>query len=274
MFKSPCVFRPRGRSIEQIPIEAIAQNPTQPHRRLPAGSIEPLAASIRRHGQLTPLLVRPMGGGQYALIAGQRRLAALKALGRPTAEAVVVSASDGESAMLALIENLQREPLHYLDEAEACRRILDAHLIAQERLAASLSISPAALANRLQLLKLPPQVREAVRALNLPERHARALLRLDSPQSQLEWAQRAAEKRMSVRQLEGCIERALRPQSSAPTVTRVVRDNRIIINAVMDTVRELQQIGVNVNGRVDECEDHIDVVVTIPIRRAEPPTPS
>lgn len=273
MFKSPCVSRPRGRSIEHIPVDAIAQNPAQSRRPLPTCSIQSLIASIRRHGQLSPLLVCATGGGQYELIAGRRRLAALKALGRSTAEAVVVNVSDCESAILALVDNIQRKPLHFLDEAEACRHILDTHPISQERLAAGLSISPFALANRLRLLKLPPSVREAVRTLGLTERHAHALLKLDDAQSQLEWAHCAAERHMSARQLDAHIDHLLRPQPPTPTVTRVVRDNRIIINAVMDTVKELQQIGVNVTGRVDECEDRIDVVVTIPIHHAESPIP-
>ena len=204
-------------------------------------------------------------GDQYELIAGQRRVMALRLLGRAQAEAVVLSTGDCDSALIALVENLQREQLHFLDEAEACRRILDSHPITQERLAASLSLSPSALANRLRLLKLSPGVRDALRQTHLTERHARALLRLQDEEAQLRLVRQAAEARMSVKQLEARVAALLKPAPARPTVSRVVRDNRIIINAVMDTVRELTRIGVQVLSRVEEREDHIDVVVTIPV---------
>ena len=265
MFKPQTSPRPATRSIARIPLAMIHPNPSQPRRRAPSESVQALAESIRRHGQLSPILVRRLGDG-YELIAGQRRLMALKLLGREHAEAVVLSTGDCDSALIALVENLQREQLSYLDEAEACRRILDQHPITQERLAASLSMSPSALANRLRLLRLPEPVREALRRSGLSERHARALLRLDDGNAQLELVRQAAEQRMSVKQLEARVRALLRPSPAKPTVSRYVRDNRIIINAVMDTVRELNRIGVSVKSRVEEREDHIDVVVTIPVQ--------
>lgn len=261
------MFKPQNasRAITRIPLELIRANPSQPRRQVGQESVRQLAESIRRHGQLCPVLVR-RAGSQYELIAGQRRIRALRLLGRPQAEAIVLSAGDCDSALIALVENLQREQLNYLDEAEACRRLLDRHPITQERLAASLSMSPSALANRLRLLKLPQSVRDALRETTLTERHARALLRLGDEQTQLSLVHQVAEQHMSVQQLEKRITALLRPSPAKPNVSRCVRDNRIIINAVMDTVRELNRIGVSVQSRVEEREDHIDVVVTIPIR--------
>ena len=164
--------------------------PDRPRRAFAEDSIAALAESIRLHGLLSPLLVRRLEGGDYRLIAGERRLRALALLGRQWADAIVLSGSACDCALIALVENLQREALHYLDVAAACRRILDRHPITQERLAASLSCSPSALANRLRLLKLPPEVRAAVRALGLSERHARALLRLPDEADQLALAPR------------------------------------------------------------------------------------
>lgn len=269
MFKPLTSPRPANRAIARIPIDAIRPNPGQPRRTMTPESVQRLSESIRRHGQLSPVLVRRIGE-QYELIAGQRRIKAMQLLGRAQADAIVLTTGDCDSALIALVENLQREPLHFLDEAEACRRILEAHPITQERLAAALSMSPSALANRLRLLKLPPQVRDALRRTSLTERHARALLRLEDEGDQLELAQQAAEQRMSVKQLEARVDAILRPAPAKPTVSRCVRDNRIIINALMDTVRELAHIGVNVQSRVEECGDHIDVVVTIPVRQTSP----
>ena len=260
LFKS----QSRMHAIASVPLEAIRPNSAQPRRQISEASVHQLAESIRRHGQLSPLLVRLGDDGRYELIAGQRRLLALRLLGKRCAEVIVLSAGDCDSALIALVENMQREELHFLDEAEACRDILSKHPITQERLAASLSVSPSALANRLRLLKLGPEALKAVRRYGLTERHARALLRLPDETAQLELARQIGEERLSVKQTEARVEQRLklRPRRQ---ISPVVRDHRIIINAVMDTVRELKRIGIHLKSRVDEQEDHIDVVVTIPL---------
>ena len=268
MFKVPTA-RAGQRAILRIPIDHIRLNPAQPRRQISQASIAKLADSIRRHGLLSPILVRALEGDEFELIAGERRLRALRALERPFVEAIVLSADAGDGALLALVENIQRESLHYLDEAAACRRILDEQPITQERLAASLSCSPSTLANRLRLLKLPEPVRAELRRGGLSERHARALLRLESAADQLTMARLAAERRMSVKQLETHIDQRLRRRSPAP-VPPIVRDNRIIINAVLDTVKSLRRIGVRVDSRVETGSDHIDVIVTIPALKAAP----
>ena len=258
--------RPPERTVQRVPLRSILPNPYQPRQGFSEESIAALAESIRQHGLLTPLLVRRVGVEQYELIAGERRLRALSLLGRTHADAIVLSAYDRDCALLALIENLQRENLHYLDEAAACRRILDEHGITQEQLAQSLSLSASALANRLRLLKLPENVRAFVRSSGLSERHARALLRLSRESLQLQLAHEAADRRLSVKQLESRVNQLLRAAESHadPHVSHVVRDNRIVINAVLDTVRELNRIGIQVAGRVEERDNAVDVIVTIP----------
>lgn len=257
-----------GRAVLRVPIQDIRLNPRQPRRQLQPESIAALAESIRRYGLLSPLLVRPLPNGGYELIAGERRLRALMRLERTHAEVIVTEADDCGSALMALVENLQREDLHYLDAAAACRRILESQPITQERLAASLSCSPSALANRLRLLKLPPEVQAAIRLSGLSERHARALLKLDDGEDQLALAREAAEGRLSVKQLEKRVDQRLRcPPAKRRQVSHVVRDNRIVINALLDTVRELSRIGVPVKSRVEEREDHVEVIVSIPAVR-------
>ena len=253
-----------GEALRRIPLQRIRPNPSQPRRSFPPESIERLADSIRLHGLLSPLLVRACGDGQYQLIAGERRLRALRQLGASRADALVLAGDACDCALIALVENLQREELHFLDVAAACRRILDRHPITQERLALSLSCSPSALANRLRLLKLPESVQAAVRRGGLSERHARALLKLPREADQLALAQRAAEGRMSVKQLEACVEQRLRPAAPAPKAGPLLRDNRIVINALMDTVRQLARIGVPVVSRVEDGADYVEVIVRIP----------
>ncbi len=250
------------RTVAGIPLKDIAPNPHQPRRTFPESGIADLAESIRQHGLLTPLLVRRVGAERYELIAGERRLRALRSLGRSHAEAIVLGAFDLDSALLALIENLQRENLHYLDEAEAYRAILDAHGITQEALARSLSLSASALANRLRLLRLSDRVRAALRETGLSERHARALLRLSDEEAQLELIQETVSHRLTVQQLEARIRRLL-AKPPKPHVSHILRDNRILVNAVLDTVRELNRIGVQADSRVEEQPGAVQVIVTI-----------
>jgi len=274
LFRTQLTVRTSDRAIVRIPVAAIHANPGQPRTQFPEETVGELAESIRRHGLLSPLLVRRRQDGEYELVAGERRLRALRVLGRTWAEAMVTEADDCECALIALVENLQREQLHFLDEAEACRRILESHHITRERLAASLSCSPSALANRLRLLKLPSEVRDVVRERGLSERHARALLRLNEPAMQMALALRAADERMSVKRLETLISRRLEAGGKTTRqVSPMIRDNRIVINALMDTVRELGRIGVQVGSRIEEKDDHVELIVSIPARGCEKPAP-
>lgn len=264
MFKPQSATPLPGRSLTRVPLRCVHPGPDQPRRAFSAESIEQLADSIQLHGLISPLLVRAEGGGQYALIAGERRLRALKLLNRQWAEAIVLTGSACDLALIALVENLQREDLHYLDVAAACRRILDSQPLTQEQLAMGLSCSPSALANRLRLLRLPKAVQGALRELNLSERHARALLALEDEGAQLAFARQAAEKHMSVKQLEALIaQRAGKPKRRSRPKP-ILRDNRIVINALMDTVRQLRGIGVNVTSRVEVVDGRVSVIVTFP----------
>ena len=270
--------RPGVRQIARVPLSHIEPNPSQPRRVLSEDSIAQLAESIRRHGQLSPLVVRSLGEGGYELIAGQRRLLALKHLGRKHADALVIDAGDCESALIALVENLQREDLHFFDLAEALRHVLERYPITQERLAATLSMSASALANRLRLLKLSPEVREIIRATGLSERHARALLSLESEDDRLELASQAASQRLSVKQLEVLIRQqndktppaigsqpanGCRPKRQNRSLH--VRDGRIVVNAFLDTARELKRIGVRLESRVERHEDALEIVIRVPL---------
>ena len=252
-------------AITRIPLSRIRESSDRPRRDCSEESIARLAESIRLHGLLSPLLVRQEAGEQYRLVAGSRRLAALRLLCRSTADAILLTGSPCDCALIALVENLQREQLHYLDVAFACRAILDRYPITQDRLAASLAVSPSALANRLRLLRLPAKVQSALRQHGLSERHARALLRLPLEADQLVLGELAAQRHLSVAQLEKRIEALLsRPLTSKPTPTAAIRDSRMIVNAVLDTVRQLSRIGVPVQSQVEQGDDCIRVIVTIP----------
>jgi len=254
---------PSERRIYRIELKRISPNPDQPRREFDENSVRELAASIRSCGLLSPLLVRRKPGGEYELIAGERRLRALQLLGRTEAEALILNAQPQDRALIALIENLQREDLHFLDEAEACRRILQNHGMTQEQLAAMLAKSPSALANRLRLLRLGDDVRILIRSGRLSERHARALLKLENEDLQLQYARLAIDRQLSVRQLEQQIENCQKQKKTAPLPSRLLHENRLIINALRDTVRRLSRIGVRASSHVVTYDDHFDVIVTV-----------
>ena len=251
--------------IVRIEIGRIAPSPFQPRREADEEAIEQLAESIHRFGLLSPVLVRRAGGSGYELIAGERRLRAMTLLGWSHTDAIVTAARDRDSALIGLIENLQREDLHFLDEAEACRRILRERELNQEELASVLGKSPSALANLLRLLKLSEPVQRLIRDGGLTERHARALLRANGEAEQLRLAQDAADAKLSVRELEARIER--QRQAKKPTrlnpAAGLARDSRLVINALRDTVRQLKRIGVPASSRVEPHGDYYDVIVTI-----------
>ena len=255
----------QSRSVARIPLSRIQVPPDLPRSDVSPDSIRRLADSIRLHGLLTPLLVRVTDDEQYLLVAGSRRLQALRQLNCDRADAVLLRGSACDCAMIALVENLQREQLHYLDVALACRRLLDHYPITQARLATGLSVSPSALANRLRLLQLPGEVQAIVRHLKLSERHARALLRLKSEADQRAMAELAGQKGLSVTQLERQIEACLTgPVQHQQCRVTALRDNRMIVNAVLNTVRRLKHIGMAVQSHVEEGDDCVRVIVTIP----------
>lgn len=250
--------------ISRVELDRILPCPFQARRSFSKEELQQLADSIKRFGLLSPLLVRRAGSG-YELIAGERRLRALQMLGCSHAEVIITTAFDRDCALMGLIENIQREELHFLDLAEACRRILQEHSLSREELAAGLSKSPSALANLLRLLKLDRETRSFIRQSKLSERHARALLKLTDGKRQLELARRAAGDGLSVRQLEAVIDA---PVPKARTAG-IIRDNRLVINALRDTVRQLKRIGVPASSRVETHDDHYDIIITIRTPQAE-----
>lgn len=254
----------KERRMCRIELSRIALSPYQPRKSISDAELKSLAESIRRFGLLSPLLVRATGNGNYELIAGERRLRALELLGAGYADVIVTSAFDRDCALIGLIENLQREDLHFLDEAEACKRLLREHGMTQEELAATLARSPSALANLLRLLRLSKGVKQLIRESGLSERHARSLLRLGDEQQQLTLARRAAQEQLSVRQLDAIIDQQLKEgHATGRPVAGKIRDNRLVVNALRDTVRQLRRIGIPASSRVENHEDYYDVIVTI-----------
>jgi ParB family transcriptional regulator, chromosome partitioning protein len=193
-----------GRTLLSLPIEAIERNPEQPRKRFEEAKLEELAASIREHGIVEPILVRK-DGTKYRILAGERRWRAAQRAGLKEVPAILREATDREAFELALVENIQRADLNAIEEAEAYDVLLSDHGLTQEEIAKRVGKERSTVANALRLLKLPEEVREAVRGGQLDMGHARALLSLEDAESIRKTAQRAIREGLSVRATEALV---------------------------------------------------------------------
>ena len=222
------------RRVLDLPIDALRPNPNQPRIEFDEASLRSLSDSIRRYGILQPLTVRRTDEG-YELIAGERRLRAAKLAGLREVPCLLARSSEEESALLALIENLQRRDLHYLEEAAAIARLIATYGLSQEQAAERLGKSQSAIANKLRLLRLSPACRALLVEHGLTERHARCLLRLEDEGERLTALRQAAAKHWNVAQTEQYVERRLAALQTAPPAGRrtyIIKDVRLFLNSV------------------------------------------
>jgi len=201
---SPVVATIPGRTLLMLPVEAIERNPKQPRKRFEESKLEELAASIREHGIVEPILVRK-DGARYRILAGERRWRAAQRAGLAEVPAVLREASEREAFELALVENLQRTDLNAIEEAEAYEVLLRDHGLTQERIAERVGKERSTVANALRLLKLPEDVRDLVRGGELDMGHARALLGLEDQDAIRKTALRAVREGLSVRATEALV---------------------------------------------------------------------
>lgn len=242
----------------------ISPNPFQPRTAFDEEGLARLADSIRRCGVLQPLTVRRRGEG-WELIAGERRLRAARLAQLTQVPCLESAVSDEESALLALVENLQRQDLHYFDEAAAIAQYLRKTGVTQEAAAQALGRSPSALANKLRLLRLSPQCRQLLRQSQLTERHARCLLRLEGDEEQLSAARYMAERGLNVAQAEQYVQRRLDALQSTPKRrTFILKDVRLFLNSLDRGLRLIREAGVDAQSRREETEDAIVLTLRIP----------
>ena len=261
----------REKHLEELPIHAIVPNPNQPRVTFDDESIAELAQSIKQVGLIQPLVVRRAGAG-YELVAGERRLRACKSLGMATVSCIVQNELKEESsAMMALIENLQREDLHFIEEAQCYYALLNTYDLTQEELAKRLGKSQSSIANKLRVLRLSPEVKEAMQTAGLSERHARALLKLKEESDQLAVIKKVGDKGLSVKDTERMVEKTLdklydekkdgaRPR---PVIIRQVRDYRLFMNTVNAAINALRESGMNVEVEQEDCANGVDIHIHI-----------
>jgi ParB family chromosome partitioning protein len=197
---------PEASGVQEIPVEAIAANPLQPRKQFDGASLASLAASISEQGIVSPLILR-RGRDGYELVAGERRLRAARLAGLKTVPAIVRDVAGTQSLELALVENLQREDLNAVEEAEAYQRLVEDHGLAQEAIARRVGKDRSTVSNALRLLRLPRPILEDLTTGAITEGHARALLMLEGEAAQLRARDAIVREKLTVRQVEALARR-------------------------------------------------------------------
>ena len=259
--------------IVSIPLAQIMPNPFQPRKTFSAEGLQELCASIREFGVIQPLIVRKTDSG-YELIAGERRLRASGLAGRDDVPCVLRDASDKEMAEIALIENLQREDLHYFEEAQGYEKLLLQFNLTQEVLAERVGKNQSTIANKLRLLKLPPEMREYIFEAKLTERHARALLKVEDAERQWQLLKFVAENKLNVREAESLIEAQFQNEPVSeqkvvrrPQMLKIVKDVRIFINTVGELVKQMKKTGLDVRLTQEQDDEFVTITMVVPKRR-------
>ncbi|MDD4599738.1 Nucleoid occlusion protein [bioreactor metagenome] len=260
--------------VRQVNVDNIVPNPFQPRKTFNEDSLKELAASITEFGVIQPLLVRKTESG-LELIAGERRLRASRLAGLTHVPVILKELNDQEMAELAMIENLQREDLHYLEEAEGYQALLNSFGFTQDVLAKRVGKTQSTIANKLRLLKLDSSIRKIIVDESLTERHARALLKLNDLQIQMQILNEVREKKLNVRETEGLIEEVLADISREMTkkdnpkrnVVKIIKDVRIFLNSINKVVGEMKKTGLKIKIKQDQDDDYITINLRIPKRR-------
>ena len=252
--------------VQYLPINQIRPNPQQPRRHFDVEALQELAESIRSYGVLQPLTVRKAANG-YELVAGERRLRAARIAGYREVPCLVAQVGEEDSALLALIENLQRRDLDFWDEAEAIAKLISRYDLSQEQAAKKIGKSQSAVANKLRLLRLSDTVRQKLQEAELTERHARAMLRLTDEQEQLRAIEYIAGQGLNVAQAEEYIEQLLHKVQTEPPKGRtayIIKDVRLFLNSVNRGLTMMRQAGVNADWGRQDTEDAILLTIRIP----------
>ncbi|MGM0499853.1 MAG: nucleoid occlusion protein [Bacillota bacterium] len=248
--------------ITEIRAEKIKTNPFQPRQEFNQKEIEELAQSIDNFGLIQAIIVRKIEKG-YELIAGERRLRAAKFLGKEVIPAVIKDFNDQEMAEIALIENLQRKDLNFLEEAQAYQRLLDEFNLTQKELAARVSKSQSTIANKLRLLKLSIDVRKEILAADLSERHGRALLKLETEEEQLKIIEEIKKKNLNVRESENLINKKIKPSKNKSQIKHISEDLRLFANSLEKRISEIKDSGIQVELERNDDQNSIEYYIKL-----------
>ena len=259
------------KNITYLNIDIVRPNPYQPRKQFSKAALEELCESIKQYGVIQPINVRRISANHFELVAGERRLRAAIMAGLKEIPSIIVNVNDNDSAVLALIENLQREDLNYMEEAEGYNNLINDHGFTQEELAQKISKSQSTIANKIRLLRLPPMVKKILSDNSLTERHARALLKLHDEQLQLKVLKHVCEKGLNVKRTEELVEKAIekftrQEKEKAPErkFTRAIKDIRIFVNTIRQAIDLMKKSGVNAKAAQLDRGEYVEFIIRIP----------
>ena len=247
-----------------IDINDIIANENQPRTHFENEKIQELSNSIRQNGLLQPIVVRPYFG-KYQIVVGERRYRACKLANLDEIPCMVQMYDEYQTATAAVVENVQRENLSPIEEALAYQQILDSQNLTQSELAKKVGKKQSTIANKLRLLQLPMTVQEAVRRKDITERHARALLKLDSTAKQNNMLREIIDKGLNVEQTEHKIKAKIEPKKNKPKSKSISQNLKIAMNTLEQAIKMIQQAGVDTTVDLQEHDDA--VVYTIKMKK-------
>ncbi len=260
-------------SIVYLPCEIVKPNPYQPRRNFDSASITELGESIKKYGVIQPISVRKIPNSfDYELVAGERRLRACIEIGLDRIPAIVVKINDNDSAVIALIENLQRQDLNFLEEAEAYYHLINDHGLTQEELSSKIGKSQSSVANKLRVLRLSPMMRKLIIAHNLTERHARALLRLPDDDTRMIALKKVCDNTLTVKETDHLVDgmlSSIEKEIKEEKNTYVLKDVRIFLNTIKRAISVMKNSGIDAMSYQNESELYYEYVVRIPKTSAE-----
>lgn len=250
--------------IQFIPHDLIKPNPQQPRVRFDYNELEGLACSIRANGLLQPINVRVMENGEFELISGERRLRAARMIGMTKIPCIVMNASDQQSALFAIIENVQRENLDFFEEAVAIERLMTEYGLSQDEIAEKLGKAPSTLSNKLRLLRLPEEIRDKISYAGLSERHARALLTLPDNNTRKRVLDIVIERHLTVAETERLIQDVHRRRKGPrKPQTKAYKDMRIFLNTLNHAVDIIRKAGIEADTAKSETDEYFEYVIRI-----------
>lgn len=250
--------------VRQLPLDNIVPSPFQPRTIFDEERIDELCQTIKTHGVIQPIVVR-VRDGQYEIIAGERRFRAVKKLGLDSIPAIIREFNDSQAASIALIENLQREGLTAIEEAMAYQQLIELHQLTQESLAQRLGKSQSTIANKIRLLNLSDPVKIALMERKITERHARALLALDSEELQVKVLEDIISKELNVKQTEARVE-FYKESSKIKKSKRLffAKNVRLALNTIRQSVDMVTKTGMQIKTDEKDYDDHYEIIIKIP----------
>ena len=244
-----------------IDIDSIEANENQPRTHFEDEKIQELSVSIQKNGLLQPIVVRPIGNNKFQIVVGERRYRACRLAQMSEIPCMVQELDENQTATAALVENIQRENLSPIEEALAYQQLLDMEDLTQEELAVRVGKKQSTIANKLRLLKLPLTVQEAIRRKDITERHARALLKLETTSKQNQMLREIMDKGLNVQQTEQKIKAKLEPKKPKPKTKSISQNLKIAMNTLDQAIQMVSQAGVSLEVSTQDNEEDITYII-------------